>query len=123
MHVLFVDDTPDTIEPLCLGFTHAGHQVKTASDAFEALRVIARNADTLDVIILDYHMPNMSGMEAVQQLQQIKKFASIPVILFTGDKSGVIEDRARKLGIARVVYKPMAFEELIALAQQVVNGS
>ena len=123
MHVLFVDDTLDVIEPLCLGFTHAGHQVETASDAFEALRVIARNADTLDVIILDYHMPTMSGTEAVQQLQQVKKFASIPVILFTGDKSSMIEDRARELGIARVVYKPMAPAELIALAQQVVKGS
>ena len=123
MHVLFVDDTVDTTELFCLGFTRAGHKVETASDAFEALRIIARNADSLDVIILDYHMPILSGMDAVQQIQQVKKISSIPVILFTGDKSATIEARAQALGVARVVYKPMVPSELIAVAQQVVDAS
>jgi two-component system phosphate regulon response regulator PhoB len=123
MHVLFVDDTHDLADLFRVGFTAEGHTVEIAHDAFEALPIIVRSAQNLDVIILDYQMPHLTGVEVAKQLQQVKKIASIPVILFTGAQPSAIETQIQNLGLARVAYKPMMPSHLMALAQQVVDES
>lgn len=121
MHILFVDDTFETRDLFRLCFTLEGHTVETAHNGLEALRVIEQSASTLDVIIMDFHMPQMNGLEVVEQLQQREIMVQVPVILFTGDAPGKFESQAQELGVARVVYKPILPGELIAVAQQVVD--
>ncbi|RYZ79184.1 MAG: response regulator [Proteobacteria bacterium] len=120
MHVLFVDDTPDTRELYRLYFTLNGHVTETAPDGLEALRIIARDSEGLDLIILDYHMPGMSGLEVVQHLRQMEDITSVPIILFTGDTQEDFAPKIRELGIACVVYKPIDPNKLIATAKNIV---
>lgn len=121
MHLLFVDDTFETRDLFRLCFTLEGHTVDTAHNGPEALRIIQQSATQLDVIIMDQHMPQMTGMQVVEQLRQIENLPPIPIILFTGEMPGHLENEAETLGVAKVVYKPIMPGELIALAQEVAN--
>lgn len=121
MHLLFVDDTFETRDLFRLCFTLEGHTVDTAHNGPEALRIIQQNAPQIDVIIMDQHMPQMTGLEVVQNMRRIEELNPIPVILFTGEMPGHIEKEAESLGVAKVVYKPIMPGELISLAQEVAN--
>jgi CheY-like chemotaxis protein len=123
MHILFVDDTFETRDLFRLCFNLAGHTADTAHNGLEAIQIIQQNADKLDVIILDYHMPPVSGLDVVRQLQTIENLPPIPVVLFTSDRSPVLLDEAAELGIAKVIHKPIVPMDLIQIAQEVVDSA
>jgi hypothetical protein len=123
MHILFVDDTFETRDLFRLCFTLEGHTVETAHNGLEALQIIAQSASTLDVIIMDFHMPQMTGLEVVQHLREREGVACPPIILFTGDSKTELETQAQKLGVARIAYKPILPSELIAIALEVTEAS
>ncbi|BCM88873.1 chemotaxis protein CheY [Abditibacteriota bacterium] len=123
MHILFVDDISETRDLFRLCFTLQGHTAETAPNGMAALDIITHNADALDVVIMDYHMPEMTGLEVVERLRQRNDITQVPIILFTGDTMGEFESQAQKLGVARVVYKPILPAALIAAAQEVVTKS
>lgn len=102
-------------------FARNGHVAKTTPDGLEALRIIARDREELDLIILDYHMPGMTGLEVASHLRQMEDVSAIPIILFTGDVHGDFEDEVRELGIACVIYKPIEPQKLITTAQSLIE--
>jgi CheY-like chemotaxis protein len=123
MHILFVDDTFETRDLFRLCFSLSGHTADTAHNGLEALQIIQQTADSLDVIIMDYHMPQMTGLEVVQRLRESPALSHIPIILFTSDRTEVLQGEAKDLGIARVVHKPTLPHDLIAVVQEVVDNA
>ena len=121
MNVLFADDNPETRELFSLCFSLQGHVAHTADNGIEALKVVERNQEALDILILDHHMPQMTGLEVVAQLRERVELSCIPIILFTGTNKEEVESQANALGVRRVVYKPILPFELIATAQEVVE--
>lgn len=123
MHILFVDDTFEIRDLYRLAFSLGGHTTETAHNGMEALRIIEQHAGTLDVIFLDYNMPGLTGTEVVRELRKREDIPRIPIILFTGVANGVLDDEARELEIARVVYKPFLPHELLKVAVEVTGGT
>ena len=123
MNILFVDDNVETGTLFQLIFRLEGHQMEVAFNGCEALDILDNKAHAFDVIILDYHMPRMDGLDVVRQLKGRKTPIQIPIILFTGDAQTTLESQAQKLGVARVIRKPILPSELLAIAQDVVNAA
>lgn len=121
MHILFVDDTPETRNIFRLCFEFEGHTVETAHNGPQALRIIEEQSKSIDLLILDYNMPQMNGVEVVKRLRQREDLPFMPVILFSSGAKGELETLADELKVARVVYKPIMPTDMIALAQEVVN--
>jgi CheY-like chemotaxis protein len=120
MRVLFVDDTKDTTDMFCLCFNIAGHFARGATSAPQAMQYVLLEPDNYDVIIVDYHMPEMDGLEVARCVKA--RAPEVPIILFTGHSGREIESAARDAGIACVAYKPITPDQLITLACNVVNG-
>ena len=85
-----------------LGF----EEVMEADDGVMALQVLQKNSNKLDIIITDWLMPNMDGIEFVQELKGFDEYKNIPVLMVTSvdEKDNVII--AIKSGISDYIAKP-----------------
>jgi putative two-component system response regulator len=72
---------------------------------------------TPDLILLDIVMPDMSGMEALQQLKEQEKYASIPVMFLTGLTDSDTETLGISLGAADFITKPFSDAVLLNRVQ------
>ena len=99
--VAIVDDDPAVLDSLKFLLEVLGFEVTTYTSAHAFLdRGAARPA----CLILDQHMPGMTGLELVQRLQEQR--SGIPVLLITGSPSPAIVRRAALLGVEKVLEKP-----------------
>ena len=110
--ILAVDDMPMHLDYLQEELTHLGHEVVTASDGQEALRMITTQAP--DIVLLDLSMPGMDGLQVLQVLRKEEAYASLPVIMLTARKD--YEDRIAGLGAGADDYitKPFHIGEVSA---------
>ncbi|MBS0333033.1 MAG: response regulator [Proteobacteria bacterium] len=110
--VLHVDDDPmnlRVVEEILGAFGHVS--VKCASGA-EALRRLSEQA--FDVVLMDIHMPVMSGVEAVERLRALPGPAGkVPVIALTADVFSRRPEEYRALGFDDFVAKPILVSGLL----------
>jgi FixJ family two-component response regulator len=106
--IAIVDDDPGVRSSLSFLLEVIGHPVRAFASATEFL-----NADIRDVfcLILDHHMPDMTGLHLAERLRAEGR--AIPIMLITGSSTPAIADHARQLGIERVSEKPVTEEDLL----------
>lgn len=116
LRVLVVDDdrTVRALEEMRL--SKLGHEVVARSRPQEALTVVREDLEAFDVILLDYHMPNMNGLELAHVLREEGCEAS--VVLITGLSAQVSEAKARVVGIDHFLRKPVESADLRDLLAQ-----
>jgi len=117
--ILIVDDEPFNLDLLEQELTDQGYAVERAADGEEALKKVETVLP--DVILLDYMMPKMNGIEVVKRLKQDEKHKGIPVILLTAKASQ--EDKVRGLdaGADDYVVKPFESFELLARVRSMLR--
>jgi len=72
-----------------------------------------RDAEPFEMILLDYHMPEMDGMEFAKHLRKQSGLAHGPIIILSSSVSGLDPPRLRELGISRYMTKPVIASELL----------
>jgi CheY-like chemotaxis protein len=117
--ILVVDDEPDLVVIINRMLRQEGHECVSALSGAAALDIVARQA--VDVILLDLAMPNMTGWEVFEQLQQDPTLRKIPVILVTVWGDIETRKRAMKLGVSEFVSKPFTKRELCARIDAQLN--
>ncbi|RLB75598.1 MAG: hypothetical protein DRH24_19355 [Deltaproteobacteria bacterium] len=108
--ILVVDDKRVQLKTLKRGFRSRGYQVVEAISAKEALDHFVKN-NNIDIVLTDYAMPEMNGMELLQKIRENNK--TIPVIIMTayGDKDVVIEAMHHRCN--GFINKPFDMDELL----------
>jgi two-component system response regulator FixJ len=71
-------------------------------------------------LIVDHHMPDMTGLELLMQLR--KNGITVPVIVITGKGDPVLKQKALEAGAVTMLHKPVDGDELIALIETVIAG-
>jgi CheY-like chemotaxis protein len=104
--ILLVDDEPTNLTVLELLLNKFGYIVVLKSNAESAL-FLFREGVNVDLVITDYRMPGMNGVEFVKELRRI--LPSVPVLMLTGDITVEIEP---SLGVFELINKPVAGKEL-----------
>lgn len=107
--ILVVDDEHAVVDAAVLLLTRLGYQVVSATSGAEALASFRKNPGMFDLVITDYKMPEMTGLDLAAELIRIR--SDIPVILSSGFSGPVDEKAARAAGIAAVVAKPFSLNE------------
>jgi len=106
-----VDDEIHIVHVVAIKLRNNGYEVVTASDGAEAFEIACEEKP--DLIVADYQMPFMSGLELVQKLRSSEATRDIPVILLTA-RSFAIEDKQKEdLGISQCLSKPFSPKELL----------
>ncbi len=110
--VLVVEDEPAQREVLAYNIRAEGFQVMTAEAGDEALVVVRETPP--DVIILDWMLPHVSGIEVCRQLKNGTDTARIPVIMLSARSEEVDKVRGLETGADDYVVKPYSVAELLA---------
>jgi two-component system chemotaxis response regulator CheY len=108
--ILVVDDDPCLRELLARHLSRAGYEVAVAEDAIAAGRYIL-DFGVPRLMVVDVNMPYMDGLEFVAALQADRDIELFPVIFLTVDPGA--EPRARALGAAAFLVKPVATDRLL----------
>lgn len=119
--VLVVEDDPSLVELLRYNLEREGFGVSVENDGESGgLAIIERD---FDAVILDWMMPNMSGIDLVRQIRQLDQKRDTPVIMLTA--RGEEEDRVQGLesGADDYVVKPFSPKELIARLRALLRRS
>lgn len=91
--ILVVDDERTIAETLAELLTWEGHTVLTASDGARALEML--DGDSPELVIMDFMMPVMDGIEALRKIRASKAHARLPVILMTAAPMSLPADAPR----------------------------
>ena len=118
-HVLIVEDEAPLQQLLAYNLERAGFTVDQAYDGEEAQTLIAER--TPDLVIIDWMLPWMSGLELCRQLRRRPATANLPIIILTA--RGEEADRLQGLntGADDYITKPFSIEELIARMRAVLR--
>ncbi len=110
LKVLAVDDEPVITDLLSRVLTGLGHEVDTASDGAEALRLI--NLSEYDAILLDVKMPGLGGPEVLRCIDGLRPELAERVLFITGDTVSPLTQAFFQEEDVDVLHKPFSLEEL-----------
>ena len=110
--ILVVDDDPISVD-LISYMLEDGHQSVSASSGEEAMAILNED-NTFDLVFLDFHMPHMSGLDALELIKSDPRLAAIPVIMVTASDVDSSIVAALDMGADDYVLKPFSFPVLCA---------
>lgn len=118
-NILLVEDEPAIQELIAANLTRAGHHVLRAGDAETALRLIREALP--DLVLLDWMLPGMSGMDLARRLREEERTRGIPIIMLTA--RGEEQDKVLGLetGADDYITKPFSPRELVARIKAVLR--
>lgn len=111
-HVLIVEDEPAQREVLGYNLEAEGYRVSRAEDGEQGLLLV--DEDAPDVIVLDWMLPSVSGIEVCRQLKMRNDTRAIPIIMLSARSEEVDRVRGLETGADDYVVKPYAVAELMA---------
>ena len=118
--VLVADDDPINRKVMSMQLEVAGHNAKLVADGEQALDALGE-AD-YDVVILDSHMPVMTGLEATRMIRVMQAGrASVPIIMFSADATPEAIQEATDAGVDAFLPKPVEASRLYATIEQLAE--
>ena len=117
--ILVADDEAHILHIVSMKLSNAGYEVVTAVDGEEALELCV--AEKPDLVITDFHMPYLTGLELSHQLRQDEQTKSIPVLMLTARGFEIEPEEMARAGIVDVLSKPFSPREVLERVQQLVG--
>mgnify|MGYP006420795923 FL=1 len=105
--VIVINDAPVVREVIAKNLHKIGFEednVFQASDGLEGINML--RAEQVDLIISDWNMPNMDGLELLKTIKGYPELASIPFIMITSESEKEKVDEAFKAGVNQYIFKP-----------------
>jgi len=116
--VLVVDDEIHIVHVVAIKLRNNGFDVITAANGAEALQLAF--AEMPDIIVTDFQMPTMTGLELVENIRQNEQTRNIPVILLTARSFAIEDEQRENLQIAQCLSKPFSPKELLRSIEDVL---
>ena len=117
--VLVADDEIHIVQVLAIKLRNNGFEVVTAdngSNAFDLLSV-----EKPDIVVTDYQMPVMTGLELIEKMRTCPEFAGIPVIMLTARDFAIEPGAIERLNISACLSKPFSPREVLENIEETLN--
>lgn len=108
IEIMLVDDEPDFIEVMGAVIKGWGYDLTTATGGREAIKILKDKRP--DIIVLDYLMPKMDGVDTLKEIRKIDK--DIPVIMFTAYPDTKVMKGTERLGVSAVIPKLSTYSDV-----------
>jgi CheY-like chemotaxis protein len=109
--IVLVDDNPVIRRLYTRLFQKAGYIIFTASNGEEGLRLIL--AEKPNAAVIDFHLPDITGIQVCEQIRQSEELKDIKLFLFTGDDEEQTREKALNIGVDNVVVKSPDAAEIV----------
>ncbi len=116
--ILLVDDSKTIINTVSLVLS-SNYNILTAYDGTDALKYINYNAD-IDLVITDYHMPEMNGIELIKIIRSIQKYKKIPILILTTNTQAEKKRMAKNVGATGWITKPFSSIKLKSVIKKLI---
>ena len=103
--ILVVDDDPDIVEILKYNLKNSGYSVKSSGNGFEAIKKAKKFIP--DIILMDVMMPEMSGIEACEEIKNIDKLSQAIIIFLSARSEDYTQISAYDAGADDYISKPV----------------
>jgi CheY-like chemotaxis protein len=113
--ILVVDDSPSIRKVVSSILEARGYSVRTSDDGDVALKALAE--EPFSLILLDFTMPTMNGLQFTRAMRAVERWRSIPVVLMTGRADRVREQFVELSGAMDVITKPFDEEALVTVVE------
>lgn len=117
--ILVVEDEPAIQELIAVNLSFAGHKVLRADDAEQARILI--DAELPDLILLDWMLPGLSGLQMARQLRSDERTKEVPIIMLTAKGEETDKVEGLESGADDYITKPFSPKELMARIKAVLR--
>jgi two-component system chemotaxis response regulator CheY len=117
--VLFIDDSVSMRQMTSLILTGAGYEVVEASDGAEGL---AKLTPDVDLVITDYNMPGINGVEVIRAVRGGEVNTSVPVLMLTTESEEAKKQEGREAGATAWMTKPFDKDGLLATVKKITDS-
>jgi two-component system alkaline phosphatase synthesis response regulator PhoP len=116
--VLVVDDEVHIVHVVAIKLRNNGFEVIAADNGAEGLKLAL--SEKPDIIVTDYQMPVMTGIELVEQLRQNEQTKDTPVIMLTARSFAIPQQQQDELRISSCLSKPFSPKELLGNIEDIL---
>ena len=116
--VLVVDDEIHIVHVVAIKLRNNGFKVISAENGAEAFQLACREKP--DIIVTDFQMPLMTGLQLVEKIRATEQTRDIPVIMLTARDFAVEGEQKENLRISEFISKPFSPKELLRSIEDVL---
>lgn len=117
--ILVADDEPHILHIVSLKLCNAGYNVITARDGREAFDLVI--AERPSLLITDFHMPELNGLELCRKMRADSSIPAIPVIMLTARGYNLEQSDMTESGIQLMISKPFSPRRLLTTVTEVLQ--
>ena len=119
VHVLLIDDDVQVLQSVKFMLEKCGCRVSAYSNQLEAINVLRGDPTEFDLLLVDYNMPGMSGIEVTREVRLI--VANLAVAITSGYIDDALRSQAVELGVRELIPKPCSMADLRKSVEQLVR--
>lgn len=116
--VLVADDEVHIIHVVAIKLRNNGYEVVAANNGAEAYELACREKP--DIVVTDYQMPLMTGIELIEKMREDDRTREMPVILLTARSFAVSDEMRESLKVSACLSKPFSPKELLKTIQDIL---
>lgn len=120
-HILLVDDSKLSRDIISNQLQYLMFNVTSVSSGIEALELLTNGKSNFDLVILDWKMPKMNGIELVKELKKMDSISMPTVVMLTAYDSEHLRSETNSLGIDGVLSKPQTPMQLFETIQSILQ--
>ncbi len=118
--VLVVDDEELILSSTVRVLRRIGYEPVSCLDPEDALHRFTADPDGFDVVVTDYQMPGMSGLQLSERLRALRP--GLPILLVSGSAGRIDRARLESAGVQRVLAKPLSIGEFLSSLDEVMDA-
>ena len=123
MNIIIADDSKVMRSIIGKAVDSLGHNILYACNGQEVMDYLEKCCDEIELILLDWNMPVLTGFEVLQQMQENFKYQNIPVLMVSTEAEDKKVAQAREAGACGYLAKPFTMEDLESAIKAVTGSS
>ena len=118
--VLVVDDEIHIVHIVAIKLRNNGYEVVSAENGQQGFELACEEMP--DIIITDFQMPILNGLEFVRKLRENEKTSDIPVVMLTARGFSIEDEQKKQLNISECLSKPFSPRELLMNIEDILHA-